>query len=37
MLVGPVEEVVMGTASGGDDAPFQTAPDFEFEHDWTLI
>jgi hypothetical protein len=32
-LIGQADEVVMGTESVGLDAPFQSAPDFEFEHD----
>ena len=32
-LVGPAGQVVMGSAINGDDYPWKTAPDFEFEHD----
>ena len=31
--IGLAGEVVMGTAGGGFDGPWQTAPDFEFEQD----
>jgi hypothetical protein len=32
-LVGEADEVVMGTGSGGDDFPMETAWDFEFQQD----
>ena len=32
-LVGEADEVVMGGGCGGDDFPWQAAPDFEFERD----
>ena len=32
-LIGQTDEVVMGSGGWGDDAPQQTAPDFEFEQD----
>jgi len=32
-LIGQADEVVMGIKTGGDDMPFQLAPDFEFERD----
>ena len=32
-LIGPADEVVMGTGDGGDDLPHESAPDFEFEQD----
>ena len=32
-VIGKTEEVVMGTTLGGVDSPFQSEPDFEFEHD----
>lgn len=32
-LVGEADEVVMGSGSGGDDFPWESAFDFEFEHD----
>ena len=32
-VIGQADEVVMGSALGGVDAPFQGTPDFEFEHD----
>ncbi len=32
-LIGQAAEVVMGTGINGDDAPFQTVLDFEFEQD----
>lgn len=32
-VIGQADEVVMGIVTGGVDAPFQTPPDFEFEHD----
>lgn len=36
-LIGRADDVVMGSSTGGFDSPNQTAPDFEFEHDWQLI
>lgn len=32
-VIGRANEVVMGIVEGGVDAPFQSAPDFEFEQD----
>jgi hypothetical protein len=32
-LIGEAPEVVMGSGCGGDDMPWETALDFEFEHD----
>lgn len=32
-LVGLAGEVVMGIVTGGNDLPYDVAPDFEFEHD----
>jgi hypothetical protein len=32
-LIGQADEVVMGTSFGGTDAPFESEPGFEFEHD----
>ncbi len=32
-LIGQAQEVVMGMVWGGDDAPNQVAPDFEFAQD----
>lgn len=32
-LMGDAEQFVMGASWGGDDAPNQIAPDFEFEQD----
>jgi hypothetical protein len=32
-LIGHASNIVMGTNPGGDDYPFQAAPDFEFEQD----
>ena len=32
-VIGHASEVVMGSGPLGGDAPLQTAPDFEFEHD----
>lgn len=31
--IGRANEVVMGIVTGGDDSPYEVAPDFEFEHD----
>ena len=31
--IGQANEVVMGGSDSGLDFPWQTAPDFEFEHD----
>jgi len=36
-LIGQADEVVMGSTNGGVDLPNESAPDFEFEHDWPLI
>jgi hypothetical protein len=36
-LVGDANEVVMGSGVGGVDLPHESAPDFEFEDDWSLI
>ncbi|HVN21440.1 MAG TPA: hypothetical protein VMU05_21825 [Dongiaceae bacterium] len=37
-MVGQANDVVMGSGCcGGDGGSQQTAPDFEFEHDWPLI
>jgi hypothetical protein len=36
-LIGTANEVVMGTGIGALDGGLQSAPDFEFEHDWPLI
>lgn len=32
-VIGQADEVVMGSTFGGVDAPFESGPDFEFEHD----
>lgn len=32
-LIGHAGEVVMGLGGSGFDVPYQTVPDFEFEHD----
>jgi hypothetical protein len=32
-LIGPANEVVMGSGDAGTDMPLQSAPDFEFEQD----
>ena len=32
-VIGQADEVVMGSSLGGVDAPFESAPDFEFEQD----
>ena len=32
-LIGQADEVVMGNSGMGLDVPFESAPDFEFEHD----
>jgi hypothetical protein len=32
-LIGKANDVVTGSGIGGDDAPHQAAPDFEFEQD----
>jgi hypothetical protein len=37
ILVGQASDVVMGSGPSGLDGINQTAPDFEFEHDWPLI
>lgn len=36
-LIGQANQIVMGSNIGGLDSGNQTAPDFEFEHDWPLI
>jgi hypothetical protein len=36
-LIGQASDVVMGSGPSGFDGINQTAPDFEFEHDWPLI
>ena len=36
-IIGQANDVVMGSGGGGFDNMQQTAPDFEFEHDWPLI
>lgn len=37
ILIGQASDVVMGSGPNGIDGVNQTAPDFEFEHDWPLI
>jgi len=32
-VIGNADQVVMGSGVGGDDLPYQLAPDFEFEQD----
>lgn len=32
-LVGEADEVVLGAGIGGNDFPYESAPDFEFEQD----
>jgi hypothetical protein len=32
-LIGQADEVILGSGGMGFDAPFESAPDFEFEHD----
>ena len=36
-LIGAADDIVMGSGAGMLDNGQQTAPDFEFEHDWPLI
>jgi hypothetical protein len=36
-LMGTANDIVMGSGGGMLDNGLQTAPDFEFEHDWPLI
>lgn len=36
-LIGKANQVVLGSGSSGADNFQQMAPDFEFEHDWSLI
>lgn len=36
-LIGQANSVVLGTPIGGLDNGNNSAPDFEFEHDWSLI
>jgi hypothetical protein len=36
-LIGKADDLVMGVGGSGSDIPWQSAPDFEFEHDWPLI
>jgi len=36
-LIGQANRIVMGSNIGGLDNGNQSAPDFEFEHDWPLI
>jgi hypothetical protein len=32
-LIGQADEVIKGTGGSGLDFPFESGPDFEFEHD----